>query len=263
MVELINLEKTFNKGSLDERKALNGLSLKLNEGDFLTIIGGNGAGKSTLFNAICGNFFLDEGKIIINNEDFTFKRNYERANSIGYLFQDPRKGTAPNMTILENLLLAYKRNRKNENFFGASKKEKAFFREQLEQLNLNLEDRLESKVGLLSGGQRQALSLLMTTIAKPKLLLLDEHTAALDPETSDKIESLTTKIVARDNITCMMITHNISQALAQGNKLIMINKGNIVINLGEEKKELEISNVLDLFKDSTKTNFDNDRILLN
>ena len=214
MLELRHISKTFGAGTINEKKAVEDLSLTLASGDFVTIIGGNGAGKSTLFNAVAGVFYVDEGRVILDGEDMTFLPEYKRSNHLGRLFQDPLKGTAPHMTIEENLALAYLRSVRTRSPFGTvSKKDREYFRERLAALGLGLEDRLKSPVGLLSGGQRQALTLLMATLVTPKLLLLDEHTAALDPSTAEKVLELTRSIVAENNITCMMITHNIRSAL--------------------------------------------------
>ena len=226
MLELRHISKTFGAGTINEKKAVEDLSLTLASGDFVTIIGGNGAGKSTLFNAVAGVFYVDEGRVILDGEDMTFLPEYKRSNHLGRLFQDPLKGTAPHMTIEENLALAYLRSVRTRSPFGTvSKKDREYFRERLAALGLGLEDRLKSPVGLLSGGQRQALTLLMATLVTPKLLLLDEHTAALDPSTAEKVLELTRSIVAENNITCMMITHNIRSALELGNRTIMMDAG--------------------------------------
>lgn len=263
MLELQNINKTFNKGTPNAKQALNNLSLHLKPGDFVSIIGSNGAGKSTVFNAIGGSFLLDSGHILLENKDITFLPEHKRAQQIGRLFQDPLRGTAPNMTIEENLALVYLRANKHRSLFGITNKERDFFREKLAELNLGLEDRLKSKVGLLSGGQRQALTLLMATMITPKLLLLDEHTAALDPATADKVLELTAKIVAAGNITTMMITHNIASALNLGNRTIMMNNGQIILDIcGEERSKITVSQLLELFKEKSRTVLDDDRILL-
>ena len=263
MLKIINATKIFNKGTVNERVALNDVSLNLDKGDFVTIIGGNGAGKSTLLNIISGNYLIDKGRILLDNEDITFKPEYKRAYNIGRLFQDPLKGTAPNMTVEENLVLALDRGKKRGLKFGISNKERELFKERLAELNLGLEDRLKSKVGLLSGGQRQAITLIMATLNTPKLLMLDEHTAALDPSTAEKVLSLTKKIVAKDNITTLMITHNIQSALECGNRTIMLEQGKIILDIkGEERDKLTVSKVLELFKQKSNKELDNDRMLL-
>ena len=258
MLELRHISKTFGAGTINEKKAVEDLSLTLASGDFVTIIGGNGAGKSTLFNAVAGVFYVDEGRVILDGEDMTFLPEYKRSNHLGRLFQDPLKGTAPHMTIEENLALAYLRSVRT-----VSKKDREYFRERLAALGLGLEDRLKSPVGLLSGGQRQALTLLMATLVTPKLLLLDEHTAALDPSTAEKVLELTRSIVAENNITCMMITHNIRSALELGNRTIMMDAGRIVLDLaGEERAGMTVDALLEKFRTSAGKELDNDRILL-
>ena len=264
MLKLDHISKTFNPGTVNEKKALSGLSLHLEPGDFVTIVGSNGAGKSTLFNAIAGGFYVDEGSITLAGEDITFQPEYRRSREMGRLFQDPLKGTAPHMTIEENLALAYLRSVRTRSPFGTvSKKDREYFRERLAALGLGLEDRLKSPVGLLSGGQRQALTLLMATLVTPKLLLLDEHTAALDPSTAEKVLELTRSIVAKNNITCMMITHNIRSALELGNRTIMMDAGRIVLDLaGEERAGMTVDALLEKFRTSAGKELDNDRILL-
>lgn len=264
MLDLKNVSKTFFAGTPNEKRAVQNLSFHMDEGDFITIIGGNGAGKSTLFNAIAGVYYVDEGRVFINGRDVTFLPEYKRSNEIGRLFQDPHKGTAPHMTIEENLALAYLRTAKTRNPFSTiSRKDRAFFKERLAALGLGLEDRITSPVGLLSGGQRQALTLLMATLVPPKLLLLDEHTAALDPATAEKVLALTRSIVAEHHLTCLMITHNISSALSLGNKTIMMDSGNIVLTLeGEERAQTTVESLLAQFKQRTNKQLDNDRILL-
>ncbi|MEM1483676.1 ABC transporter ATP-binding protein [Oscillospiraceae bacterium PP1C4] len=263
MLELKNISKTFFPATVNERKALINIDLKLDAGDFVTIIGGNGAGKSTLFNSVAGEFLIDSGNILLDGEDITFKRDYKRAQSIGRLFQDPLKGTAPNMTIEENLAMAYLRGIKKGLGLGISKKDEQYFRDHLAELGLGLEDRLKTKMGLLSGGQRQAVTLMMATIVTPKLLLLDEHTAALDPATAEKVDALTQKLVTKHKITTMMITHNMQQSLDCGNRTIMMNEGRIILDIkGEERKRLTVPDLLALFKDKSKKTFDNDRMLL-
>ena len=260
MLELKNVSKTFNPGTVNEKKALDKLSLNLNEGDFVTIIGANGAGKSTLFNAICGTFYTDEGQIILDGEDITLQPDYIRAKKIGHLFQDPMSGTAPGMTIEENMALA---GSKGGWLSHVSKKEKELFREKLRPLNMGLEDRMHQPVGLLSGGQRQALTLVMATINPPKLLLLDEHTAALDPKTAAQVLSLTTDIVHKRNLTTLMITHNMKDALACGNRLIMLHDGKILIDVkGEEKKHLTIKDLLAMFEKAAGSELNSDALLL-
>ncbi len=263
MLKLQNISKTFNKGTASAKQAINNLSLQLNPGDFVSIIGSNGAGKSTVFNAIGGSFLVDSGHIFLENEDITFMSEHKRARQIGRLFQDPLRGTAPNMTIEENLALVYLRANKHRSIFGITNKERDFFRTKLSELDLGLENRLKSKVGLLSGGQRQALTLLMATMITPKLLLLDEHTAALDPATADKVLTLTEKIVAAGQITTMMITHNIASALTLGNRTVMMNNGQIILDIsGEERTKMTVPQLLELFKEKSQIALDDDRILL-
>ena len=265
MLELQNLHKTFNPGTVNEKVALNGVSLTMEAGDFATIVGSNGAGKSTLFNAITGGFIADEGSISLGGENITFAPEYQRSKVIGHLFQDPLKGTAPNMTIEENLALAYLRagTAPHAIFSRISRKDKEIFREKLALLNMGLEDRMKQPVGLLSGGQRQALTLLMAVMKKPKVLLLDEHTAALDPKTAAKVLELSDRFVAEGNLTTLMVTHNMKDAIAHGNRLIMMNAGKIVFDVsGEEKKRLTVDDLLHAFTLSTAEEFANDRILL-
>ncbi|MBC5658785.1 ATP-binding cassette domain-containing protein [Anaerosacchariphilus sp. NSJ-68] len=264
MLDIQNISKTFNPGTVNAKTALSGLSLHLDEGDFVTIIGSNGAGKSTLFNAVAGGFYVDEGSILLGGEDITFLPEYKRSRFIGRLFQDPLKGTAPGMTIEENLALAYLRTAKGTSAFSRiSRKDKELFRERLSLLHMGLEDRMKQPVGLLSGGQRQALTLLMSTLVTPKLLLLDEHTAALDPGTAEKVLELTKNIVEEEHITCMMITHNMRQALELGNRTLMMADGNIVLDVGgEERKSMTVEDLLTRFKAGAGHELDNDRILL-
>lgn len=263
MLELRKVRKSFFPGTPNERRALVDVDLVLAPGDFVTIIGGNGAGKSTLFNAIAGNFLIDAGNILLDGKNITFLRDYKRARQIGRLFQDPLAGTAPNMTIEENLAMAYLRGIKKGVSLGLSKKDEEFFREKLSELGLGLEDRLKTKMGLLSGGQRQAVTLMMATIVPPKLLLLDEHTAALDPGTAEKVSELTRKIVERDRITTMMITHNMQQSLEMGNRTIMMDEGRVVLDLsGEERAGMTVDGLLELFRAHSETEGDNDRLLL-
>lgn len=237
MLKFENLHVTFHPNTVHERVALDGVSYEINQGDFVTILGTNGAGKSTLLNVIAGTVELDSGKIMLDDENITWMREYKRARSIGRLFQDPLKGTAPNMTILENLGLAYSRGKRSTLSRAIKKSDIPFFKEQLSKLHLGLEDRMDTKVGLLSGGQRQALTLLMATLVTPKLLLLDEHTAALDPKTASTIMQVTDELVKEHDIPTIMITHNIRQALEYGNKLLVMNEGKIVKVLDEEEKK--------------------------
>ncbi|MDD7403544.1 MAG: ATP-binding cassette domain-containing protein [Butyribacter sp.] len=265
MLELVHISKTFNPGTINEKKALTDLNLSLDDGDFATIVGSNGAGKSTMFNAITGAFFVDEGDIVLDGENITFKQEHLRSKDIGHLFQDPLLGTAPHMTIEENMSLAYLRASTRKYFFfkRSRKKEKEFFREQLALLEMGLEDRMKQPVGLLSGGQRQALTLLMATMVTPKLLLLDEHTAALDPATAEKVLALTKNIVAERNITCLMVTHNMKQALELGNRTLMMDSGRVVFDVsGKERSVLTVDDLLEKFKDNVGKQLDNDRILL-
>lgn len=265
MLQLMHVSKTFNPGTINEKMALVDLNLSLADGDFATIVGSNGAGKSTMFNAITGAFYVDEGDIILDDENITFKQEHLRSKDIGHLFQDPLLGTAPHMTIEENMSLAYLRASSNKYvIFGRNrKKEKELFREHLALLNMGLEDRMKHPVGLLSGGQRQALTLLMATMVTPKLLLLDEHTAALDPATAQKVLSLTQDIVAERKITCLMVTHNMNQALELGNRTLMMDSGKIVFDVsGKERAVLTVEDLLEKFKDNVGKQLDNDRILL-
>ena len=263
MLDIQNLSKTFNPGTVNEKKALSSLSLHLDEGDFVTIVGSNGAGKSTLFNAIAGSFYADEGSISLAGKDITFMPEHERSRRIGRLFQDPLRGTAPSMTIEENLALAYLRAAHGNPFSRISKKDKEFFAEQLKQLDMGLEDRMKNPVGLLSGGQRQALTLLMASLKQPKLLLLDEHTAALDPKTADKVLALSDQIVQENNLTTLMITHNMKDAIAHGNRLIMMDAGRVVVDIsGEDKKKLTVPDLLALFSRASGSDEANDKMLL-
>ena len=263
MLEIKNIYKTFNPGTVNEKLALKDVSLKLDDGDFVTIIGGNGAGKSTLLNAVSGTWPLDSGSIIINGTDITALPEYKRAKYIGRVFQDPMTGTAATMNIEENLALAARRGKRRSLKAGITKKEKEEYIELLKELNLGLEDRPTAKVGLLSGGQRQAVTLLMATLQKPELLLLDEHTAALDPATSDKVLTLTKKIVERDHLTALMVTHNMQDAIDVGNRLIMMYNGTIIYDVkGEEKKNLKVSDLLAKFAEASGHEFSNDRMLL-
>lgn len=257
MLELKGLYKTFNAGTINEKRAINGVDLTLEDGDFVTIIGGNGAGKSTVLNLISGVFPVDQGSIHLNENELTNLPEYRRAKYLGRVFQDPMMGTAATMNIEENLALAYRRGARRGLGIGIKKQEREMYREQLSTLGLGLEDRMTSKVGLLSGGQRQALTLLMATLKKPELLLLDEHTAALDPKTADKVLQLTEEIVARDHLTTLMVTHNMKNAIQYGNRLIMMDSGKVVVDIrGEEKKNLSVKDLLEKF------NIESDRMLL-
>ena len=263
MLDIQNLSKTFNPGTVNEKKALSSLSLHLDEGDFVTIVGSNGAGKSTLFNAIAGSFYADEGSISLAGKDITFMPEHERSRRIGRLFQDPLRGTAPSMTIEENLALAYLRAAHGNPFSRISKKDKEFFAEQLKQLDMGLEERMKNPVGLLSGGQRQALTLLMATMVPPQLLLLDEHTAALDPATAAKVLELSDRIVRENQLTAMMITHNMKDAIVHGNRLIMMNEGHIILDIeGEEKKKLTKQDLLEKFAEVAGAQVESDEVLL-
>jgi len=260
MLDIQRISKTFNPGTVNEKKAITDLSLHLNKGEFVTVIGSNGAGKSTLFNAIAGSFYVDDGAITVGGHDMTFLPEYKRAKRIGRLFQDPLKGTAPNMTIEENLALAAG----NGGWFSRlTQKDRTRFRDRLALLDMGLEDRLNQPVGLLSGGQRQALTLLMATMNPPWLLLLDEHTAALDPKTAAKVLDTTEKIVQRDKLTTLMITHNMRDAIAHGNRLIMLYDGRIVVDIaGEEKKKLTVEQLLALFSKASGSDEADDKLLL-
>ena len=263
MLELRELWKTFNAGTVNEKQALRGVSLTLQDGDFCTVIGGNGAGKSTMLNAVAGTFPVDSGSIVIGGTDVTRLPEHKRAKFIGRVFQDPMMGTAPTMQIEENLALAARRGQRRGLGWGITKAERAKYRDLLADLDLGLEDRLTSKVGLLSGGQRQALTLLMASLKRPKLLLLDEHTAALDPKTAAKVLALSDKIVAENGLTTMMVTHNMKDAIAHGNRLIMMYDGNIVIDVsGEEKKKLTVADLLALFSKASGSDEADDKLLL-
>ena len=263
MLEIQNVSKTFNAGTVNEKTALNGLILKLNEGDFVTVIGGNGAGKSTMLNAVAGVWPVDEGKILIDGIDVTKLSEHQRAAYIGRVFQDPMTGTAATMQIEENLALAARRGKRRGLRVGITKAERERYRELLKSLDLGLEDRLTARVGLLSGGQRQALTLLMATMNKPKLLLLDEHTAALDPATAAKVLELSDTIVAENHLTAMMITHNMKDAIRHGNRLIMMNEGHIILDIsGEEKKRLTKADLLRKFAEVAGIQEESDQVLL-
>ncbi len=263
MLEVKGVYKTFNPGTINEKKALNGIDLTLNKGDFVTVIGGNGAGKSTILNMITGVYPVDCGTITIDGVDVTKLPEHKRAKFLGRVFQDPMTGTAADMEIEENLALAARRGKPRTLRNGVTKKEKEQFKELLKMLDLGLEDRLTSKVGLLSGGQRQAITLLMATMQNPKLLLLDEHTAALDPQTAAKVLRITDELVREGNITTLMITHNMKDAIRLGNRLIMMYNGKIIYDIsGEEKKNLQVSDLLALFEKASNGEFANDRMLL-
>lgn len=263
MLRVENVWKTFNAGTVNEKTALAGLNLHVNEGDFVTVIGGNGAGKSTMLNAVAGVWPVDEGKIFIDSVDVTKLPEHKRAAYLGRVFQDPMTGTAAGMQIEENLALAARRGAKRFLKPGITQKEREYYKERLSSLSLGLEDRLTSKVGLLSGGQRQALTLLMATLKKPRLLLLDEHTAALDPKTAAKVLDATDRIVGEDHLTTLMITHNMKDAIAHGNRLIMMYEGHVIYDVaGEEKKNLKVSDLLAKFEEVSGGEFANDRMML-
>ena len=263
MLDVKNIYKTFNAGTVNQKTALNRASLHLAPGDFVTVIGGNGAGKSTLLNAVAGTWLVDEGSITIDGIDVTHLPEHKRAQYIGRVFQDPMMGTAATMQIEENLALALRRGKPRTLKIGITAKEREDYKEMLKILDLGLEERLTSKVGLLSGGQRQALTLLMATLVKPKLLLLDEHTAALDPKTASKVLDATQKIVERDNLTTLMITHNMRDAITYGNRLVMMHEGRIVVDVsGEEKKHLTVEQLLNLFSRASGSDMVSDKLLL-
>ncbi len=263
MLELINVRKTFNRGTVNEKPALNGVNLHLKDGDFVTIIGGNGAGKSTTLNMIAGVYPIDQGKVVLNGENLTHMPEHRRARYLGRVFQDPMKGTAAGMELQENLALAMRRGKRRGLGWGVTKKEQAVYKEALAALGLGLEERMSAKVGLLSGGQRQALTLLMATLKKPDLLLLDEHTAALDPKTAAKVLELTDRMIAENNLTAMMVTHNMKDAIRMGNRLIMMHEGRVIYDVsGEEKKKLQVSDLLAKFEQASGGEFANDRMML-
>ena len=263
MLEIQNIHKTFNPGTINEKVALNGVNLNLNPGDFVTIIGGNGAGKSTTLNAIAGVWSVDEGKIIIDGVDITKLSEHKRALYLGRVFQDPMTGTAATMSIEENMAIAARRGERRGLGWGITKKERERYKEALKELDLGLEDRLSSKVGLLSGGQRQAITLLMASLKKPKLLLLDEHTAALDPKTAAKVLAISDKIIQEHQLTAMMVTHNMKDAIAHGNRLIMMHEAKIIYDVsGEEKKNLKVADLLAKFEEVSGGEFANDRMML-
>ena len=263
MLEIKNVYKTFNPGTVNQKVALNDLNLTLEDGDFVTVIGGNGAGKSTMLNAIAGTFSVDSGSILIDGKDVTRLPEFKRAALLGRVFQDPMMGTAPTMQIQENLALAARRGKHRGLKWGITPQEEQEYYQKLKDLDLGLEDRMKAKVGLLSGGQRQALTLLMAALQKPKLLLLDEHTAALDPRTAAKVLELSDKIVEENHLTTMMITHNMRDAIAHGNRLIMMDAGHVVLDIsGEEKKKLTVSDLLTLFSKASGTEANDDKLLL-
>lgn len=263
MLKVENIHKTFNPGTINEKKALDGVNLILNEGDFVTVIGGNGAGKSTVLNMIAGVYPVDSGSIMIDDADVTKLSEHKRAKYLGRVFQDPMTGTAADMNIEENLALAARRGKMRSLGWGITAKEREEYRERLASLGLGLEDRMTSKVGLLSGGQRQAVTLLMASLKKPKLLLLDEHTAALDPKTAKKVLDLTEEIVAKDNLTTLMITHNMKDAIRLGNRLVMMHEGKVIYDVsGEEKKNLKVADLLAKFEEVSGDEFANDRMIL-
>lgn len=264
MLEVKHISKTFYPGTVNAKTAISDLTMKLEEGDFVTIIGSNGAGKSTLFNAVAGVFYVDEGAVNLDGRDITFMPEHKRSRNIGRLFQDPMAGTAPGMTIEENLSLSYLRASKGSSPFSRiSKRDKENFREKVKMLDMGLEDRMNQPVGLLSGGQRQALTLLMATVVTPRLLLLDEHTAALDPGTAEKVLNLTKEIVEREHITCMMITHNMHQALELGNRTFMMADGKIVLDVrDEERKRMTVNDLLLKFREGAGRDLSTDKILL-
>ncbi len=263
MLEIKNICKTFNKGTVNEKKALIDVSLTLNDGDFVTVIGGNGAGKSTMLNAVAGVWPVDSGQILIDGVNVTGLAEHQRAKFLGRVFQDPMTGTAATMEIQENLALALRRGKPRTLKWGITKKEKERYYELLKTLDLGLENRMSSKVGLLSGGQRQALTLLMATLEKPSLLLLDEHTAALDPKTAAKVLELSDKIIGENKLTAMMVTHNMNDAIVHGNRLIMMNEGRIILDIGgEEKKKLTVEDLLQKFEQVSGEKFASDKALL-
>ena len=263
MLEIKDIYKTFNKGTINEKRALQGVSLTLNDGDFVTVIGGNGAGKSTMLNAVAGTYTVDAGSILIDGVDVTRLPEHKRAKFIGRVFQDPMMGTAPTMQIEENLALAARRGKRRGLGWGINAKERARYREELKKFDLGLEDRLTSQVGLLSGGQRQALTLLMASLQKPKLLLLDEHTAALDPKTAAKVLELSDRIVEENGLTTMMVTHNMRDAIAHGNRLIMLYNGRIVVDIaGDAKKNITVPELLELFNKASGSDEADDQLLL-
>lgn len=264
MLELKNISKTFLAGSVNERKALDNVTLSVADGEFITVIGSNGAGKSTLLSAIAGSFPVDSGNLILDGEDITQLPEYKRSRKMGRLFQDPMSGTAPGLTIEENLALVYLQGKKTAGIFSRiGKGEMEMLKERLRELDMELEDRLEQPVGLLSGGQRQALALLLSTLYPPKILMLDEHTAALDPESAERIMRLTKDIVARNRISCLMVTHNMRQALAAGTRTLMMSRGKIVADIsGTERDRMDVQKLTELFRKMAGTEYANDRMIL-
>lgn len=263
MLIINSANKYFNKNTPDEHKALDNLNLTVEDGEFVTVIGGNGAGKSTLFNLISGTMFCDSGLVELDGENITYMPEHKRAAYIGRIFQDPMKGTAPHLTVGENLLIAYMRSTKKNLFKSPTKQDKKYIKERLANLNLGLEDRMNTKIGLLSGGQRQAITLIMATLVKPKLLLLDEHTAALDPLSAKSVLDLTNSIVSENKITTLMITHNITSALQFGTRTIMMDTGSIAVDIkGDERKNLSVQDVLNKFNKVKNKEFDDDNVLL-
>ena len=263
MLDIINVHKTFNAGTINEKKALNGVNLHLNDGDFCTVIGGNGAGKSTTLNVVAGVWPIDEGAILVDGINITGEPEFKRAAYLGRVFQDPMTGTAATMEIQENLAMAARRGKRRTLGWGITGKEKDEYREMLKILDLGLEDRLTSKVGLLSGGQRQALTLLMATLQKPKLLLLDEHTAALDPKTAQKVLKVTDQIIAEHHLTALMVTHNMKDAIKHGNRLIMMHDGRVILDIsGEEKKKLTVADLMHQFEVVSGEEFASDKAIL-
>lgn len=263
MLEIIDIYKTFNKGTVNEKHALNGVNLKLNEGDFCTVIGGNGAGKSTMLNAVAGVWPVDSGAIVIDGKNISALPEFKRAPYLGRVFQDPMTGTVADMEIIENLAIAARRGNRRGLGWGVKKHEREEYREMLARFDLGLEDRMTTKVGLLSGGQRQAITLLMATLKRPKVLLLDEHTAALDPKTAAKVLELSDEIIEENNLTALMVTHNMKDAIAHGNRLIMMSDGKIILDIsGEDKKALTVDILLKKFEESSGSKLENDRMLL-
>lgn len=263
MLDITGASKIFSKGTPNEHTALRNLDLHLDDGEFVTIVGSNGAGKSTLFNAICGTFWLDSGSVVLNGRDISFLAEHKRAKTISRVFQDPMKGTAPNMTIEENLALAYARVHRGPLGFAINKKESALFRERIARCGMGLEDRMKTKVGLLSGGQRQVVTLLMCTLCVPELLLLDEHTAALDPATAEKVMEITKEIVQENHIMTLMITHNMRAALVTGTRTIMMDDGEIIFDIrGAEREQMTMDDLLKMYSGRRQREFDNDRMLL-
>lgn len=263
MLKLMNIKKVFNHGTVDEKKVFNTFNLHVGKGDFITMVGGNGSGKSTLFNLISGNIPVDEGSILLDETDITFMPEHKRAHMIGRIFQDPLKGTAPHMTVEENLSIAYMRSTGRSLLSRISRKDKAYLRERLAELQVGLEDRMQAQVGLLSGGQRQAVTMCMATLVSPKLLLLDEHTAALDPVSAEKVMNLTRQIVTEKRITTIMITHNLSSAVETGNRIIMLDSGKIAVDIqGEKRKRLTVQELLRMFSLARQKDFDDTEHLL-